>query len=283
MSFFSSIPIWGWFDISFNVAVLIALCGEADWALKRLIPQEPNVVPSAEWRRKKLKKKFEWLLIFGIAGEVACLPFSLAESAESNRLAAQANERAFKFEREAGELFKVGEQAKESTTNAEVELEKAKTELEKAEAGRLELEKQVLALVEKTKTRSISHNGKSSLMASLGEMPKGHIEIIVFDKDPESIAFGMSIKRALTDAGCNVSFSPRGIFRVAEMFPQVIDLRPDLLFCVKDTSAVPAYALKIFNCLRGDGINVEGGVYNSDISADSLQLWVCTKLPAPEE
>jgi hypothetical protein len=96
MSFFSSIPTWGWFDIAFNFAVLVALCGEADWALKWLIPQKPDKTPSAEWRRKKLKKKFEWLLIFGIAGEVACLPFSLKESADSNKMAAQANERASK-------------------------------------------------------------------------------------------------------------------------------------------------------------------------------------------
>lgn len=30
MSFLSSIPTWGWFDIGFNVAVLVALGGETD-------------------------------------------------------------------------------------------------------------------------------------------------------------------------------------------------------------------------------------------------------------
>lgn len=93
MSFLSSMPIWGWFDVLFNLAVLVALCGESHWGLKRLIPNNSEGATSVKWRREKLKKKFELLLIIGIAGEVGCLPFSLAESANSYKLARQANER----------------------------------------------------------------------------------------------------------------------------------------------------------------------------------------------
>jgi hypothetical protein len=282
MSFISSIPIWGWLDIFCNFAVLVALCGEADWALKRLIPKRPNILPSAEWRRKKLKKKFELLLIFGIAGEVSCLPFSLIESAESNRLAGQANERASKFEKEAGELFKVGEQAKESTTNAIVELEKAKIELKKAEIGRLELEKQVLALVEKTKARTISKTVKEALIFNLNAVPKGSIDIVMFDKDPESIAFGIEIKKALIDAGCSVSFSPRSIFNL-DIIPGIVESGDDLVFCVKDASSPPLYSRIILGCLKNDGIKASGWPYNDTLAADSMQIWVCPKAVHPDE
>lgn len=90
MTFLRSIPIWGWFDIGFNMLVLIALCGESHWALKLLIPNNSQGKTSVKWRREKLKKKFEFLLIVGIAGEIGCLPFSLYESASSNLEAKQA-------------------------------------------------------------------------------------------------------------------------------------------------------------------------------------------------
>jgi hypothetical protein len=90
MSFFSSIPTWGWFDILCNLAVLVALCGESHWALKWLIPNNSLGKTSVKWRREKLKKKFEFLLIVGIAGEVSCLPLSLIESAQLNQEAAEA-------------------------------------------------------------------------------------------------------------------------------------------------------------------------------------------------
>lgn len=90
MSFLSSIPIWGWFDIFSNVVVLVALCGESHWALKWLIPNNSKGETSVKWRREKLKKKFEFLLIIGIAGEVGCLPLSLIESAHLNKEAADA-------------------------------------------------------------------------------------------------------------------------------------------------------------------------------------------------
>ena len=101
MSFFNSIPIWGWLDIFSNVVVFVALCGESHWALKWLIPNKSTGKTSVKWRREKLKKKFEFLLILGIAGEVGCLPLSIYESSTTNFeakqaevVAGQANERA---------------------------------------------------------------------------------------------------------------------------------------------------------------------------------------------
>jgi hypothetical protein len=105
MSFLSSIPIWGWIDIFSNVVVFVALCGESHWALKWLIPNKSIGKTSVKWRREKLKKKFEFLLILGIAGEVGCLPLSIYESSATNLeakqaevVAGQANERAANIE-----------------------------------------------------------------------------------------------------------------------------------------------------------------------------------------
>jgi hypothetical protein len=150
MSFFSSIPIWGWFDIFFNFAVLVALCGEADWALKRLIPKKPNVVPSAEWRRKKLKKKFEWLLIFGIAGEVACLPFSLIESADANKAAgvamqyaANSSSNSVQVLAQVAGLNKEAADARVIAGNAEIEAGQANERAANTESNNLVLQKEL--------------------------------------------------------------------------------------------------------------------------------------------
>jgi hypothetical protein len=101
MSILSSISILGWCEVFSNIAVLVALCGESHWGLKRLIPNNSKGATSVKRRREKLKKKFEFLLIIGIAGEVGCLPMSLKESADANKAAGiakveagKANERA---------------------------------------------------------------------------------------------------------------------------------------------------------------------------------------------
>jgi hypothetical protein len=98
MSFFSSIPTWGWFDIGFNVAVLVALGGETDVILRRVFPDRAVDLLPPEAKRKKLKKICEWLLIVGIAGEIGCLPFSLYGTASAERDAAEARLEAAKLE-----------------------------------------------------------------------------------------------------------------------------------------------------------------------------------------
>jgi hypothetical protein len=195
MSFFSSIPIWGWFDIGFNFAVLVALCGEADWALKRLIPKKPNVVPSAEWRRKKLKKKFEYLLIFGIAGEVACLPFSLKESSDSNKMAGQAIERASTNESQVAALKK---------ETAEAKLETSKIELEKVET-----ERQLNLLFDDERPMLIRIDS-AKLIAELKDKPKGIAEILYLKTDQAAYILALTIGIDLQIAGWR-TLPPKGI------------------------------------------------------------------------
>lgn len=98
MSFFSSIPTWGWFDIGFNVAVLVALGGETDIILRWVFPDAAGDLLPPESKRKKLKKLCEWLLIVGIAGEIGCLPFSLYGTASAEKDAAVARLETSKLE-----------------------------------------------------------------------------------------------------------------------------------------------------------------------------------------
>jgi hypothetical protein len=90
MTFFLSIPLWGWLDIAFTLLVLGGVCAESDWIGRRLLPEGLNDVTPIESKRKRLKKTGEFALIVGLAGEVACLPFALLESAALNKEAADA-------------------------------------------------------------------------------------------------------------------------------------------------------------------------------------------------
>lgn len=98
MSFLSSIPTWGWFDIGFNVAVLVALGGETDIILRLIFPDRAGDLLPPETKRKRLKRLCEWLLIVGIAGEIGCLPFSLYGTASAEKDAAIARLEAAKLE-----------------------------------------------------------------------------------------------------------------------------------------------------------------------------------------
>ncbi len=88
VSFLSSIPIWGWLDIAFTFMVLAGVAGESDWAERLLIPDKLLDLMPVESKRKILKRRFEVILIIGVAGELACLPFSLWESSKQNERAA---------------------------------------------------------------------------------------------------------------------------------------------------------------------------------------------------
>ncbi len=90
MSFLISIPTWRWFDIGFNVTVLVALGGETEIILRWVFPDKAGYLLPPETKRKELKKFCEWLLIFGIAGEISCLPFSLYGTSCAEKDAAEA-------------------------------------------------------------------------------------------------------------------------------------------------------------------------------------------------
>lgn len=90
MSIFSSIPIWGWGDIVSTGLVLIGVLSEWPFAMRKIAPDKENDLMPIGWRREKLKKRLGIILIFGVLGELGCLPPSLIESAELNNEAANA-------------------------------------------------------------------------------------------------------------------------------------------------------------------------------------------------
>jgi hypothetical protein len=104
MSFLRSIPVWGWFDIRFNLLVLAALAGETKLILGWLFPETINDILPIGFKHEKWKKRFEWLLIIGIAGEIAYLPFSIFGTASAKQDASKANERASSNELQVAQL-----------------------------------------------------------------------------------------------------------------------------------------------------------------------------------
>ncbi len=174
----SFIPLWGWFDIIFTLMVLAGVCGELPWLGRILIPDKPNDLMLVEWHRQKLKKKFEVVLIFGIAGELICLPFSLWESSKLNKEAGDAR-------REAGlanERAAILEATNVFLSGKVEELRKANDELE--------------AL---TSPRRIEISGPASHLSRFSGM---RVAIIV---GPESINFGFQLAWVLHGAGWRIN------------------------------------------------------------------------------
>jgi hypothetical protein len=302
---------WGWADIGAALLVVFGCAGEW-WILLNERPKHSRIETTAgllwkvleyidgiirpvftclritgyrlsEGKSHLLERFFMALVTVGVAIELLSLPFSLYEIAKVEKEAADANDRAGKahqmvegLRRESATLFAAGEEAKASAARSAEQAEKAKLEREKAEAGRLELEKQVLTLVEKTKTRNISKKAKDALVHDLAGIPKGSVEIVMFDKDPGSIAFGNDIKKALIGAGCSVAFSPKSIFNL-DIIPGIVESGTDLVFCVKNALSPPAFARVILARLKLDGIKADGWPYNDGLVSDSLQIWVCPK------
>jgi len=155
MSFLSSIPTWGWFDIIFNFAVLFALCGESHWALKWLIPNSSEGKTSVKWRREKLKKKFEFLLIVGIAGEVGCLPFSLYESANANKAAGAAMVYAANSSSNSVQVLEQVAVLNKEAADARVIAGEASERAANVESNNLALKSKVLELEAKSRWRTI--------------------------------------------------------------------------------------------------------------------------------
>ena len=104
MSFFNSIPLWGWFDIGFNIIVLVSLAGEQDVVAKWLFREKCNDLVPPESLRKNWKRGCEIALIVGIAGEILCLPFSIYGTANAERDAARAKAAVTTNEVEVAEL-----------------------------------------------------------------------------------------------------------------------------------------------------------------------------------
>jgi len=158
----------------------------------------------------------------------------------------------------------------------QMEVAQAREGLMRAEVARLELEKQVLELVKATRARTISRQTADALSRDLINTPTGQIEILAFDKDPEAIAFGLSLKRALVEAGCTVSFSAKSIFNL-DIIPRIAEVGPDLVFCVKEPSSPPLYARTILRRLQSAGMKADGWPYNDSFATNHLQIWVCPK------
>jgi len=277
MSFLSSIPVWGWFDIGFNFVVLVALGCETDLFLKWKFPERIGDILPPESKRHQWKKRFEWLLVFGIAGEVFCLPFSIYGTADADIKAGRANERASTNEIQVGilsaKLLELAHQY-DLSTNA---LAEANARLDQAhsEAGELEA---------KLKPRNISPQARTNLALQLNRVPKGNVEIIMSDRDPECMAFGLEIKKTLVAAGFpSVNFSPRDVFRAAEMFPELASSGTDLLFCVKNDSSPPLCSVLTLLCFRNDRINADGWPYNDSLGTNDFQIWVLPKPVHPNE
>ena len=257
-------PIWFWVSWEILAAGLVALGCAGEWYLFKN-PAKRGQAP--EHRRRELQ--FITAVAVGVCMEFFALAHAIPEAI---RLEKQVED----IRADNSKLFTIGEKAKESVAQAVEAAETAKAEREKAETGRLELEKQVLALVSKTQTRTINKKTKDALVTNLAGVPKGGIEIVMFDKDPESVAFGLALKRALIGAGFSVTFSPRSIFNL-DIIPGIVERGDDLVFCVNNPENPPPYSIQMLQCLKVGGIKANGWPYNKSFSNDFLQIWVCPK------
>lgn len=216
---------------------------------------------ACEWKREKtfqqrLKKFFALLLVAGLLLEIG---------------------EAIKSDKEVGTL-------KLESAEAKKQAGLANERTSKSEVGRLELEKQVLKLVEKTRARSISSKARADLALKLKGVPMGNVEIVMSDRDAECLAFGIEIKKSLISAGfLNVDFSPRDVFRAVEMFPQLAGSGTDLVLCVKDAKSPPLCAAITLLCFRGDGVSADGWPYNAVLGTNDFQIWVLPKPIHPVE
>lgn len=167
MSFFTSITWLGWIEILSNFGVLLALCGESHWGLRFLVPPTSKGKTSVKWRREKLRKKFEYLLIIGIAGEVGCLPFALIHTASLNR--------------EAGQAWQRANEANERTALVE--------------SNNLVLQKQL-------EPRIIRSNQITNFIFLTSYLPKIPIRIAVSSRaGPEVMSYAWQIRRMFEQAG----------------------------------------------------------------------------------
>jgi hypothetical protein len=202
MSFFSSIPTWGWLDILFNFAVLVALCGESHWALKWLIPNNSEGKTSAKWRREKLKKRFEFLLIIGIAGEVGCLPFSLYESAVANKAAGVAMQYAANSSSNSIQILAQVAVLNKEAADARLIAGEADERAANTASNNLALRSVVLELEAKSRWRTITPDQKRIFIDLTKNVLKLPIRVRMANHaNAETGSYGNKIRELLDDAG----------------------------------------------------------------------------------
>jgi hypothetical protein len=202
MGFLSSIPIWGWVDIFSNIVVLVALCGEAHWALKWMIPNNSKGVTSVKWRREKLKKKFEFLLIIGIAGEVGCLPFSLYESASANKAAGVAMQYAANSSSNSVQVLAQVAGLNKEAADARVIAGKANERAANTESNNLALRSVVLELEAKSRWRTITPEQEKAFIELTKNNLKLPIRVRMGDGSSAEVkSFGARIRAVLDKAG----------------------------------------------------------------------------------
>jgi hypothetical protein len=209
MGFLSSILTWGWVDIFSNIVVLVALCGEAHWALKWMIPNNSKGATSVKWRREKLKKKFEFFLIIGIAGEVGCLPLSLIESADANKAAgtamtyaANSVSNSVQISLQVAGFNKEAAGARVAAGNAEKEAGQANERAANTESNNLVLRSVVVELEAKSRWRTIAPEQKSAFIDLTKNVLKLPIRVRMADNaNAETESYANRIRELLDVAG----------------------------------------------------------------------------------
>jgi len=146
------------------------------------------------------------------------------------------------------------------------------------------LRQQIERLRKAKEARTVSKNARDALAFSLAGVPKGNVEIIMSDKDTECMAFGRAIQESLIAAGFpKVIFTPRDIFRIVEMFPELATSGTDLVFCVKNSASPPSCSMITLNCLMSGGIKASGWPYLEALSTNDFNIWVLPKPAHPDE
>jgi hypothetical protein len=265
MSFFSSIPLWGWIDIFSNIVVLFALCGESHWALKWLIPNKSVGKTSVKWRREKLKKKFEFLLILGIAGEVGCLPLSLKESADSNRAAGQANERAANAEKQAGE-------ANERAARFDADRAMIAKDAEEIRSNNLALKIKLSELEIKAGKRHLTDEQKASIEHFLIGAQRGKIRfnnMAIGDDEVEGY------EKELTEFFKHLGFDAERGGGLFATFPEFLGMA----IGIKSQNERPSFSGAIQKAFEGAGISLPGFDGSTIADTNTIEIKIGKKPP----
>jgi hypothetical protein len=242
---------WFWFAWDIVGAVLVASGCIAEWILLY------NEAPEHSDRNKLPEKAWALVVAAGVTMDVFGLIYGIPEAIRLGQNVA-------------------GTQMTNSWLVASNV--SAARQIEGLRSNNLSMQKELLALTEKTKARNVNSETRKDLIEKVRSLPKGKVEIIMFDGDGESVAFGINLKSALDNAGFETVFSPRTIFRAFEMFPERATAKIDIAFCVKDSKSPPQSAVATVLSFRQGGIMADGWPYNDSLGTNDFQIWV---LPRP--
>ncbi len=263
MSLFQSIPIWGWLDVFFTILVLLGVCGESDWFLKLIIHDPPNNLVPVQFRQEKIKKIFEAILIFGIAGELMCLPFSLWESAEFNKEAADAR------------------------LNAGAALERAAN----TESNNLVLRAKIVELEQKMQPRTVTKEQQDQFVKLLTNAPKCPIWILCSDPTSEMLNYIAQLRKMLNEAGYGITGSNPsegltrqfgtgtlgdGVYCLFRANPQNPD-KVNIMLLASQQDYPPACAISLECAFDQVGIKTELWKGPSKMDRGVLIIWVFNK------